>query len=215
MENQGWISIHRKIIDWDWYYDINACRVFIHLLLTANHKQKKWKGITIKRGEKLTSIKALSNEVGLSEQQTRTALKKLISTSDITSKTSNKYSVISIVKYDSYQDNNKQDNNQITINQQSNNNQITTNNNDNNKNNENKLLPDWLPQKEWFEFLEHRIDIKQPMSELAKTKLINKLDKLRKESQCPKKLLDRSILNKWKDVFAHDSTKIEATYSHG
>lgn len=137
---EGWICLHRKIIEWEWYTDIPVRILFEHLLLTANHDNNNWRGVEIKRGQKITSIKHLSDETGLTEQQVRTAIKKLKSTGEITSKTTNKYSLITVVKYSDYQDkdkdsnkqNNKQDSKQITINQQTNNKQITTNNNDNN-----------------------------------------------------------------------------------
>ena len=96
---EGWIKVHRKLVDWEWYNDINVKVVFLHLLLTANHKEKQWKGQTILRGQKLTSIEHLADDVGLTIQQTRTALKKLKSTHEITIKTTNKNTLITIEKF--------------------------------------------------------------------------------------------------------------------
>ena len=48
MENTGWIKLHRKFLKWEWYSDINTKSLFLHLLLTANHKDKQWQGITVK-----------------------------------------------------------------------------------------------------------------------------------------------------------------------
>ena len=132
---QGFIKLHRQITEWEWYSNINVCRLFIHCLLKANHKDNKWQGIVIERGSFITSIENLAFETGLSGQQIRTALNKLKSTGEITSKTTNRYSIISIKNWNSYQLDNTQDNKQITNKQQTNNKQITTNNNDNNDNN--------------------------------------------------------------------------------
>lgn len=77
MFTEGYINIFRKILDWEWYSDINTSRIFIHLLLTANWTEQKWQGIQIKRGQRVTSLEHLANETGLSIQQVRTALKKL------------------------------------------------------------------------------------------------------------------------------------------
>lgn len=60
-----------------------------------------------------------AKEIGISAQQTRTALDKLKSTNEITIKTTNKYSVVSINNYSQYQSDNKQDNKQTTNKQQS------------------------------------------------------------------------------------------------
>ena len=129
MEHTGFISLHRKILNWGWYSDINTCRLFIHCLLKCNYESKQWKGITIERGSFITSLENLSNESCLTIQQTKTALKKLISTNDITSKATNKYTHITVCNYETYQDvnyknnkqNNKRNNKRTTNEQQTNN----------------------------------------------------------------------------------------------
>ena len=111
---EGWIKIHRKMVKWEWYDDINTKVLFLHLLLTANHEDRKWRGITILRGQKLTSIQHLAKETKLTVMQTRTSLNKLKSTHEITIETTSKYTLITIEKYNDYQnkdnDNNKQNN---------------------------------------------------------------------------------------------------------
>lgn len=136
---EGWISLHRKFLDWEWYSDINTKALFLHCLLRANHKSKNWRGIDIKKGQFVTSLKHLSSETGLSIQQIRTCLNKLKSTNEVTSKTTNLNTLISICNWDKYQDDNKQNNKPSTNKQQTNNKQITTNNNDNNDNNDNNI----------------------------------------------------------------------------
>jgi len=109
---EGWIKIHRKILEWEWYNDNNTKVVFLHLLLTANHKEKKWHGIIVNRGQKLTSLQHLAEETNLTVQQTRTSLNKLKLTNEITIKSTNRYTVITIEKYNDYQYNDKEDNTQ-------------------------------------------------------------------------------------------------------
>jgi hypothetical protein len=99
----GWIKIHRQILEWEWYSDKNAFRLFIHLLLKANHKEKKYKGIELGVGSVVTSRDILAIEIGISVQQIRTSLEKLILTNEITIKTSPKGSVIQVVNYSKYQ----------------------------------------------------------------------------------------------------------------
>lgn len=101
----GFISLHRKLTEWEWYTDPNTKSVFIHLLLMASWKDTKWKGIVIKRGELITGRKSLSESLGISQRAIRTSLNHLKTTNEVTIKTTNRYSVISINNYDSYQRN--------------------------------------------------------------------------------------------------------------
>lgn len=99
----GWIKLHRKILDWEWYDDTNVVRLFVHFLLLANNTDKKWRGIEIKKGQLVTSVTALSEQLGLSIKQIRIAIDKLKGTNEIAIKTTNKFTLVTICKYESYQ----------------------------------------------------------------------------------------------------------------
>lgn len=101
--NKGWIKIHRKILDWEWYSHESVFRVFTHLLLTVNHEDKKWQGMVIKAGQKVTSLAHLANETGLTVRSVRTALENLKTTGELTIKTTNRFTLISIDKWSDYQ----------------------------------------------------------------------------------------------------------------
>lgn len=135
MFEEGFISIDRKIVNWEWYKDTNTKVLFLHLLLIANWKDGRFKGYEVPRGSVITSIAHLAKGAGLSYKAVRTSLEHLQMTGEVTIKTTNKFSIITIEKYGFYQDptprNNKQTNRQSTINQQSNNNQTATSENEN------------------------------------------------------------------------------------
>jgi len=133
---EGWISLHRKLPNWEWYHDLKTKSLFIHCLLKANHKEKKWKGITIKRGSFITSLPHLTSELGISLQSLRTAIKNLESTGEIKKEATHKNTLITVVNYDSYQNSQQSTNRQITEYQHASNMQLTTTNNDNKENNE-------------------------------------------------------------------------------
>lgn len=99
----GWIKLHRKILDWEWFTSPSTLQLFIYLLLRANKEDKKWRGILIKRGQLVTSVATISEETKLSTQQVRTSLNRLKSTNEITSKTTNRFTLITVCKYESYQ----------------------------------------------------------------------------------------------------------------
>lgn len=130
----GFIKLHRKIIEWEWYSDVNVCRVFLHLLFTANFENKKWQGIDISRGQVITSLEKLSKSTTLTIQQVRTALTKLKSTHEITIKATKLHTFITLTNYNLYQDriiesntpDNTPDNNSSTNDQQTINKEATT-----------------------------------------------------------------------------------------
>jgi len=122
----GFIKIDKRILEWGWYQDSNTFRLWIHLLLKANWKDKKFQSLLVKCGQLVTSVKNLSKDLELTTQQIRTSLKKLKETKEISEKTTNKFTLINIENYCLYQDNKEKNNKQITNEQQTNNKQITT-----------------------------------------------------------------------------------------
>lgn len=100
---EGYIKLFRCMSDWEWYKDIATKTLFIHCLLSANWKDGRFLGSDVKRGSFVTSRKKLAEESGLSEFQVRRALQNLKKSNEIETKTTNKYTVITIVKYDDYQ----------------------------------------------------------------------------------------------------------------
>lgn len=170
----GWIKIHRKFLDWEWFNKSEAVHLFIYLLLKANHKDGQWQGINISKGQFITSFGKISSDTGISLQTIRTLLKKFEKSNEINIQTTNKYTVLTICKYECYQKENERTNEQLTNKQQSTNNQLTTNKN--NKNNKEIYIP------EYSEFLQYAIQ---------QVPNINQQDlKLKYDSW---------IINEWKD----------------
>lgn len=102
--NSSWVKLHSGFTEWEWYKDNNTKSLFIHCLLKANWKNGNFQGVEIPRGSFVTSLEHLSKELGLTIRQARTALEHLIMTGELTSKSTNKYRIITVVKYDLYQD---------------------------------------------------------------------------------------------------------------
>ena len=99
----GWIKVHRKIVDWEWWSDHNTTRLFMYLLLIATHEDIKFQGKVIKRGQLVTSRAKLSLATGISERSIRTSLENLKTTNEITIKSTNRFTIITICKYEDYQ----------------------------------------------------------------------------------------------------------------
>lgn len=141
---QGWICLHRGLLDWEWYNDINVTRLFIHCLLRANHKPKQWRGIDIARGQFWTSLPSLQQETGLSASQIRTCINKLKSTGELAVKSQATGRMVTVLKYNDYQENDRLPDRPVTDQSQTSDRQVTANNNDNKENNDNTVTKELI-----------------------------------------------------------------------
>ena len=82
--DNGFIVLHRKLLEWEWFADPKTLVVWIYLLFRANWKPNRWKGIEIGRGETLETIAGIARATGLSVRSVRTALDHLKSTNEVT-----------------------------------------------------------------------------------------------------------------------------------
>lgn len=126
MNDGNYIKINRSILDWEWYKDQNTKDLFLHMLIKANWKEGKFQGTTVPRGSFISSISKLSTEINLSERQIRTAISHLKATGEVTSRTTNKFTVFTVLNYDLYQANDKQNDSQATSERQADDKQPTT-----------------------------------------------------------------------------------------
>lgn len=129
----------QQLLEWEWFDNSQMVHIWIYFLLKANDNDYQWHGIDIHRGSFVTSYDSICKATGLSMQNVRTCINRLKSTNEITVKSTNKFTIITICKYDSYTDyktqsnkqNNKQTNKQLTT--DNNNNILFFNNIDNNE----------------------------------------------------------------------------------
>lgn len=140
---EGWIKLYRKLIDWEWFDKSEMVHLFVYFTLKANHKAKKWREISIAPGQLVTTLPTISKETGISIQTIRTCLYRLESTGVITNESTNQYRIITVCKYESYQDTNAVDNSQY--NRQPTGNQQTGNSHNNNEEN---ILPAYAHTRE-------------------------------------------------------------------
>lgn len=110
MNNNGFIKLSRRIREWTWYGSLNTRAVFLHILLGASWESETVRGVSLVRGQFVTTIPELANENQLTVQQVKTALAHLKSTGDITVEVRSKISVITVKNYDLLLDGNPADN---------------------------------------------------------------------------------------------------------
>lgn len=123
--SQGWIKFYRSFRKWEWRDCPNTVCLFVNLLIEVSYEPSKYRGLEIPAGSGVFGREKLAVMTGLSIQGVRTSLARLESTNEITIKTSNQFSIISITNWEKYQGDNQQINQQST-NQQPTNNQPTT-----------------------------------------------------------------------------------------
>lgn len=109
--HRGYIKIWRKITEWEWWDDHLTFWFFIHLIFMANWEDKQWHGITIKRGQFVSSIENLRFQHGhgkrkkrLTTKQVRTLISRLKTTNELASESNSQFTLYTIVKYNDYQD---------------------------------------------------------------------------------------------------------------
>ena len=89
------ITLPKSLLEWEWHSDTNMVRLFIHLLLKANED-----------GVVVTTLLELSKETGLTARELRTCIKRQANDKQndkqISVKTTNKNTIITICNYDSY-----------------------------------------------------------------------------------------------------------------
>ena len=105
--NNGWICLHRSILEWEhWSEPNHVAKVFITLLLCANHKRKWWHGIRCERGETLVTVERLCEMTGLSKPTIIKALRILEDSGELTRRSiDQKHTNTTIKKYNEYQAN--------------------------------------------------------------------------------------------------------------
>lgn len=113
----GYVKIFREIDKWGWRHKPNTFSLFMYLLTNTNYVEGHFEGHLIKKGQVVFGRKRVAETLGMTEQNVRTALNHLKSTNEITIKTTAKFSIITITKWEKYQEGNQQTNQQVTSNQ--------------------------------------------------------------------------------------------------
>lgn len=121
MEN-SYIKLYRGLLDWEWFNDSKMVHLFIFFLIKANYADSRYRGQKVLRGQLVTGLDSLQKQTSMSLQSLRTCMERLQSTGEITVQSTNRFSLVTVVKYDVYQGVEKKSTNK----QQTNNKQITT-----------------------------------------------------------------------------------------
>ena len=197
----GWIKLNKKILKWGWYSDVNVKITFLHLLLVANYEEGEYLGQKIKRGQAVIGLGVTSKKIGISIQNLRTALEKLEKSGEITRKSTNKFTLVTIENYNKYQGSEMASNN-------STNKRLTNKEYKNNKNIRNIYISDIVASEpaelhdHLDDFVKMRKSIKAPLTARALKSVLKELEKLSGGDIKTKiAILEQSIVKCWKTVY--------------
>ena len=209
--NNGWIKLHRKIIDSAVFENPKILKLWIWCLCKASHKgYESMVGnqiVVLQEGQFIFGRKKASSELKIKESMVYKYIKLLEKFEMINIKSNNKFSIITIEKWAFYQFDNdeeqqqkeQQRNNKGTTKEQ----QRNTNKNVKNVKNVKEIIYSDVPDlnEAIIAFIDYRKSIKKPMSDRAITLLLGKLNKMSNSVQEQIEILNQSILNGWQGIF--------------
>lgn len=121
--SNGWVKVHRKLLENPVFKNDKCLRLWIYLLLKATHRPDKiiWNDgvLRVKEGQLVTGRKQIALDTGLTESSIERLLKFLENEHQIEQQKTTKFRIITIVKWSEYQEtDNKPDNKRTTKRQQ-------------------------------------------------------------------------------------------------
>ncbi|MGY3732427.1 conserved phage C-terminal domain-containing protein [Pediococcus acidilactici] len=147
MSDQGWISLYRKIQNSFVWTNSDQLKLWLLILMKANHSENKFlfngEELSVSKGQMVTGVNVLASDFNegvkpVNRVAGRTLwrwLKKFEKEQMLSIESTSKYSVITVLNWDEYQ----QNDNHLSSSGQSSVKHLSTNNNDNNENNKTKV----------------------------------------------------------------------------
>lgn len=125
---QGWIKLHRKLLLSDIFQNEKMLKVFIYCLTKCTHKETEVRvgkqKVLIKPGQFVYGRKKASMEMNMKESTIKDYMNALKEDGVITVDSTNKYSVVTVVKWGDYQSHDDDSTNKIPAEYQQNDNKI-------------------------------------------------------------------------------------------
>lgn len=149
----GYIALHRKLLDSEVFASPELLHIFIYCLLKANHKERfvsvnngrSTTPVKVERGQFITGRKAMAEALGIPPSTARNRIAKLERLGIISQKQDRHFTLVTVCNYASYQDE-KNEGGQAKDKLRTNKGQAKdTNNNDNKEKNDNKNTPEPHP----------------------------------------------------------------------
>lgn len=221
MEKNGWVKLHRKMLDNPIIMkDAEHLAVWMYLLLNATHAEYpalfKGKKIMLQPGQLITGRKSIASTLSVNESKVRRILDAFETDQQIDRQRSNQNTLISLKNWEKYQLCDQQ-NDQPSTNERPTDDQPPTTNkkNKNVKNEKNVINYSDIPELNTaiLEFIKFRKSIKKPMTDNAVKLMLGKLNKMTSNVGEQIEILNQSILGGWTGIYPLKEQKKEITPS--
>jgi hypothetical protein len=118
----GYIKLWRKVLNNGMMHNPELLRFWVWCLLKASHKPYTamvgYQEVDLEPGQFVFGINAAANELDSTPRKMRTCVDTLVKTKNLTRKTTNKFSILTVINWDRYQtneeENDKQNDKQAT-----------------------------------------------------------------------------------------------------
>ena len=215
-ETKTYVLLSRCLLEKKIFRNEKWLKVFIWCILKARHQPEPEKvgGVEIKRGQFLFGRESASKQLNIKENTIYFIMKNLQKLNAISIKSNNKYSIVTVVNYNTYQDfknyGSKPTQNQLKTNSK------PTNTNNTLKEcikNDKEIINPLTPLKEKLiipdncfcgtlsesihEWIRYRKNIKKPLKQTQLDKQVAWLEKQPEPAEC----IDQSIRNGWTGLF--------------
>jgi hypothetical protein len=213
---EGYFKFWRKALEGGWFRSPLLNSFWLWCLSKAawsdHYEFVKTQRVKLKRGQFIFTIPMAVFENAASPQRVRTYMALLKNMENLTIESTNKYSIVTILNWDTYQylenTNNRQSNSPATGKQQASNRPL--NKKEGKEGKEIKKppispkgdapsspLPEFVPVELWVAFVEYRKKIRKPLTPKAQELNLKKLSKMKDQGHDPARILETTIENGW------------------
>jgi len=95
----GYIRLHRKFLEWEWFDDKNMVKLWVWLVLEAQWRDREFRGRKVRRGQVLTEFRTMARKTNLSVRTVRTCIQRFISTHELTQESTRHGTLLTLCKY--------------------------------------------------------------------------------------------------------------------
>ena len=104
MNENGFVKLYRKLVDWKYAQFPNAVALWVHILIRANWKDGYFMGHEIPRGSLATSMQGLAEQTGMNRSTVIKWIKRFEDDGQIECIRTQRFTIIKVSNYWAFQD---------------------------------------------------------------------------------------------------------------